>query len=297
MPSLNEAQRKNAIGRLKAGESQTAVVRVFNVSQTTISRRWDRCQQNGSTRYLPRSGRPRVTTAAQDRYIQLRYLREQFTTATSTASAIPGVRRISDQTVGNLLQHAGIRAKCLVKAVVLNQQHSQNRLQWAPTHRVWPQQRWRTVWFSDESRFPLQRADGRARVYKRRNERFAVSCIQESDKFVAVVWWCEERYLTLGGLNWCMSTAHWRHNGTVMKFCNTMVFLLCRWMADCSSMTTLGHILQGWQLPIYRTTKFRYMYFLCHPNRQIWTQWKTFGMNWIDASENDNRHRNRYNTF
>jgi hypothetical protein len=41
------------------------------------------------------------------------------------------------------------------------------------THRVWSQQRWRTVWFSDESRFLLKRGDGRARVYRRRNERFA----------------------------------------------------------------------------------------------------------------------------
>jgi transposase len=81
MPRLNGAQRNNAIGRLEAGESQTAVARIFNVSQ--------RYQQNGSTRDLPRSGRPRVTTAAQDRYIRLRHLRERFATAMSTSSTIP----------------------------------------------------------------------------------------------------------------------------------------------------------------------------------------------------------------
>lgn len=42
MPRLNEAQRNNAIGRLEAGESQTAVATTFNVSQSTISRLWDR---------------------------------------------------------------------------------------------------------------------------------------------------------------------------------------------------------------------------------------------------------------
>ena len=40
------------------------------------------------------------------------------------------------------------------------------------------------MWFSDESRFLLQRADGRARVYRRQNERFAANCIQEVDRFV-----------------------------------------------------------------------------------------------------------------
>jgi hypothetical protein len=61
---------------------------------------------------------------------------------------------------------------------------------------------------------------------------------------VVVVWWCGERYLTPEGLHWCMSTVHWGLNGTVMKFCNTMLFPLCIIMADCSSMTTLGHIQQ-----------------------------------------------------
>ena len=101
------------------------------------------------------------------------------------------MRRISDQIVRNRLRHAGIRARRPIRAIVLNQQHRQNRLQWAQTHRVWPQQRWRTVWFSDESRFLLQRADGRARVYRRRNERFATNCIQEVDRFGggSVVMW------------------------------------------------------------------------------------------------------------
>lgn len=121
----------------------------------------------------PRSGRPRVTTAAQDRFIRLQHLRERFRTTTSTALSIPGGRRISDQTVRNRP----------VRAVVLNRQHRQNRLQWSLTHRVWPQQRWNTVWFRDESRFLLHRADGRARVHRRLHERFAANCVQEVDRF------------------------------------------------------------------------------------------------------------------
>jgi hypothetical protein len=124
-----------------------------------------------------------VTTPAQDRHIRLRHLRDRFTTATSTAAAIPGQRRISDQTVRNRLREAGIRARRPVKAVVLTRRHHQFRLQWVWTHTVWPQQRWRTVWFSDESRFQLKRSDGRASVYRRRNERFANNCIQEVDRF------------------------------------------------------------------------------------------------------------------
>ena len=106
-----------------------------------------------------------------------------FITTSSTASAIPGGLRISDQTVRNRLSDAGIRTGRPVKAVVLTQRHRQKRLQWAQRHRVWPHHRWGTVWFSDESWFPLQWADGRAMVYRRRNERFAANYIQQVNRF------------------------------------------------------------------------------------------------------------------
>ena len=58
------------IGRLEAGESQSAVARHFNVHHTTINRLWHRHNQFNSTNDHPRSGRPRVTTPAQDRFIR-----------------------------------------------------------------------------------------------------------------------------------------------------------------------------------------------------------------------------------
>ena len=39
------------------------------------------------------------------------------------------------------------------------------------------------IWFSDESRFLLQKRDGSIRVYRRRNERFSSSCVLEVDSF------------------------------------------------------------------------------------------------------------------
>ena len=124
-----------------------------------------------------------MTTAAQDRYIRVRHLRDRTTTATSTATALPGVRGISDQTVRNRLREEGLRARRPVRGVILTQQHRLRRRQWCQVRRVWPQQRWRRVWFSDESRFLLRRHDGRCRVYRRRNERFAANCVREVDRF------------------------------------------------------------------------------------------------------------------
>jgi transposase len=108
MVRLMEAQRQNAIGRLQAGATQQAVANHFGVTRQTISNLWHRHNATGNIRDRPRSGRPRVTSAVQDRYIRLRHLRDRTLAASATTTAIPGLRRISDQTVRNRLRKADL---------------------------------------------------------------------------------------------------------------------------------------------------------------------------------------------
>jgi len=181
MPRLTQARRENAIGRLQSGQTQNQVARALNVSQSTISRLWSRFQRTGATSDAPRSGRPRVTTLAQDRFIRLQHLRNRFQPASSTVQALGGVNRISGQTVRNRLHAHGLRAYRPYQGNVLTRRHRQARLQWATHHRQWNlRNHWRHVLFSDESRCWLQRHDGRRRVYRRNNERYAQNCIDEA---------------------------------------------------------------------------------------------------------------------
>ena len=146
-------------------------------------RRW--FVQTGSTEDLPRSGRPRVTTPAQDRYILNQHLRNRFLTATATASVTPGTHnpRISAQTVRNRLAENNLRARRPYVRTVLTGRHRRDRLQWADRHINWTRQDWRTILFSDESRFALSNSDGRIRVYRRMNERYADCCVLQRDRF------------------------------------------------------------------------------------------------------------------
>lgn len=181
MPRLSPAERENALGRLQAGQSATEVAHALNVSPSTICRLWTRFQRTGSSADAPRSGRPRVTTPAQDRFIRLRHLRNRFLPASSTVQACAGVRRISDQTVRNRLHAAGLRAYRPLRGNVLTGRHRQARLQWATQHRRWTLlNHWRHVWFSDESQFLLHRHDRRRRVYRRVNERYQQNCVDEA---------------------------------------------------------------------------------------------------------------------
>lgn len=183
MPRLSAADRNIAIGRVQAGESFGTVARHLNVHKTTISRLWSRYNNFNLTNDRPRSGRPRITTPLQDRYIRVHHLRNRHALPTVTATQIPGLRRVSAQTIRNRLKEAGLRACRPVVGPVLRPLHRRRRLRWCNNVRIRTLQNWRRIWFSDESRFLLQRHDGRQRLYRRRHKRFAPICVRQVDRF------------------------------------------------------------------------------------------------------------------
>jgi hypothetical protein len=183
MPRLDPATRNIAIDRLHAGEPQHEVVRTLNVNHSTIFRLWKRFQQTGSTNNNQRSGRPRITTPGQDRYIRIFHLPNRTVAASTTASGIPGLWRISSQIVHNRLRQHGIRPRRPYFGTILTPLHRGKRVRRWNRLRGWTFRNWRRIWFSDESRFLLQKRDDSIRVYRRRNERFSSSCVLEVDSF------------------------------------------------------------------------------------------------------------------
>ena len=78
MPRIPKHLRERPIGMLEAGASMEEVsVQVGSSVQAPRSLR-RRFVQTGITEDLPRSGRPRVTTPAQDHYILNQHLRNRF---------------------------------------------------------------------------------------------------------------------------------------------------------------------------------------------------------------------------
>ena len=122
--------------------------------------------------------------------------------ARETTSNAPGLRRISAQTVRNDLRENGLRVRRPYFGAVLRRQHRIARVRWCNRVSGWNLQNW----FSDESRFMLQKRDGRTRVYRRRNERFERNCVLEVDNFGGgrVMMW--GAITDAEKLNWCTST-------------------------------------------------------------------------------------------
>ena len=75
MPRLKQDIRNQAIGMLAAGMAVGNVAGRLRVHRNTIGSLTRRYRINGNVRDSPRSGRPRVTTPAQERYIVNVHLR------------------------------------------------------------------------------------------------------------------------------------------------------------------------------------------------------------------------------
>ena len=185
MPRVPAHLRERALGMLQGGMRTADVARAINCNARTVRHLRQRYRETGRTADRPRSGRPRVTTPAQDRYIRTSHLRDRYRMATTTARVTPGTHNpsISAQTVRNRLREAGLRACRPVVRQVLTRHHRQQRRLWAQTHRRWTRQDWQKVLFTDESRFCLTRGDGRIRVYHQRNERYTEAYTLERDRF------------------------------------------------------------------------------------------------------------------
>lgn len=185
MPRLSREQRLRALGMVEAGLSYSDIARRMGCSQPTIRNLVERHNTTGSVDDRPRPGRERVTTPDQDRYIRLQHLRDRFRRASRTARETPGRNnpRISSPTVRRRLREVNLQARRPFRANILTMVRRRTRLQWARQHLRWTQQRWAGTLFSDESRFCLDHADGRERVWRRPGERYAECCIREQNPF------------------------------------------------------------------------------------------------------------------
>ena len=112
MPRVPAHLRERALGMLQGGMRTADVARAINCNFRTVRRLRQRYRETGWTADHPRSGRPCVTTPAQDWYIRTLHLRDRYRMATATAQVTPGMHNpsISAQTVRNKLREARLRA-------------------------------------------------------------------------------------------------------------------------------------------------------------------------------------------
>ncbi|GBN36419.1 hypothetical protein AVEN_112992-1 [Araneus ventricosus] len=154
---LDDEMKWRIVGRLEAGQSQVQICREFNLTPSVVCNLWKQLQDTGSIERKPGQGRPRATTATEDRYLSIIARRNRGATASQLFRDLYAATgtHVSRVTVSKRLHETGLFARRPAVCVPLTSTNRRIRLTWCRKHRDWSMDQWAIVLLTDESRFSL----------------------------------------------------------------------------------------------------------------------------------------------
>ncbi|GFX56101.1 transposable element Tcb2 transposase [Trichonephila clavipes] len=166
---LTDSEAWRVVGSIEGCQTQAEVAQAIGVSQSVISRIWNRFLETESAGRRPGQGRRRATTPNEDRLLVLTARRHRNMNATLLQQHLRSATgtTVSTQTVRNRLHGVGLYARRPLVCVRLTLWHRRDRREWATEHVNWRRNEWSNVLFSDESRFSVH-PDNR-RIFIRRD--------------------------------------------------------------------------------------------------------------------------------
>ena len=157
---------------------------IVRLPKSTVYDTIARYKSTGSAQPPKRRGHPRKLTPRGQRAIvkivkksrdsPLADITDQVNTTVSVT--------ISTRTIRRYMHQLGLRSCLAVKKPLITKVKAKKRLSWASDYRSWGE-KWKTVVFSDESKFCLHRSDGRMRIWRLRDEKHHPDCVNPSVKF------------------------------------------------------------------------------------------------------------------
>ncbi|GFW98889.1 transposable element Tcb2 transposase [Trichonephila clavipes] len=110
---LTDSEAWRVVGTLEGGQAQAEVAQAIGVSQSVISRIWNRFLETGSAGRRPGQGRRWATTPNEDRYLVLTARRHRNMNATLLQHHLRSATdtTVSTQTVRNRLHGVGLYAR------------------------------------------------------------------------------------------------------------------------------------------------------------------------------------------
>lgn len=167
------------------GKKTSEIVDTVGRSPSVVKRIVAHFKQSGSVAAAPKSGRPRITTAQQDRLIVKMSLKDRFNTAAKISRELKqrSIVQASRQTVTRRLHASGLQSRVPARKPLISKKNQKLRLAFAQEHVVWTTENWSRVHFSDESKFNVIGSDGNTYVRRRTGERLEVKCVKKTVKF------------------------------------------------------------------------------------------------------------------
>lgn len=179
----------------KTGKSYSQIARILKVSKSAISKTLKRKRETGTNTNRKRPGCPRKTTKRiDDKILTISSANRQKSAAEILAEVNANTPApISLNTVKRRLLEKGMYGRVAVKKPLLRPNNFQKRLDFAERHKDWTVDDWKSVLWTDESRFELFGSKRRQFVRRKVGERYNPKCIVPTVKHgggSVMVWGC-----------------------------------------------------------------------------------------------------------
>ncbi len=154
-------------------------------SHSDVVRTWNRFLTTGNVEDRRRTGRPRATVQAEDRYLLILARRNRETNATELRRSLLEATgtSVSSQTIRNRLRQNNLRPRRPWRAPQRSPQQRVQRYRWSRNFENWTLDQWRCVLFTDEVRICLVPDNNRRRVWREPGNaerlQFAVDRVQQ----------------------------------------------------------------------------------------------------------------------
>lgn len=179
------------VKEFKNGDTITSIAKKYSISHTVISRIVSRARTAGSVETIHRGGRPRKTSNYEDRRIVSLLKKDPFLSARTIKERLD--LNLSARSVQRRAVDSGLHSFRIAKKPFISAKNRKARLKFARDHLNWTIEKWKTVLFSDESKFNLKSSDGFKRVRRPIGERLNPRYLQGTVKHGGgniMVWGC-----------------------------------------------------------------------------------------------------------
>ncbi|GFU03955.1 transposable element Tcb1 transposase [Trichonephila clavipes] len=119
--------------RVRHNDESLEVSEELGITQSVLSRLWQRFQDDGNVSRCYSTGRLRVTTPNEDRYLAVTVKRNRRSTSSDLSRQLSSATSttVSRQTVYRRLGHIGLYAHRPIRCVPLTVTHGRLRLTWS----------------------------------------------------------------------------------------------------------------------------------------------------------------------
>jgi len=164
-----------------AGMTNDAIAQKFHIHRSTVARIYGRhAKLENYYDVKPKPGRPRKFTTNDVRFAAR-------TLANAKAHDVSDLQRqyfpgLHPETIRRRLAACGLKAYVRRKRPFLTEKHKKRRLEWAKAHQHWTADDWKSVIFSDESKFNLFGSDGRRWCWRKPGQQFDEQFVRKEVK-------------------------------------------------------------------------------------------------------------------